>query len=252
MPSIDEVQQFWDRRPCNIRHSQEEVGSTEWSAQVTRRKYFVEPHIIPFADFAHSRNKKVLEIGCGVGTDTLEFLRHGAQVHAVDLSPVSLEIARSRCKDYPNARFNCCNAEMGLPDHPFCYYDLVYSFGVIHHTPQPEKVIDTAYHHLRIGGELRIMLYAKWSIKNLSGRQPEAQAGCPIATVYTAKKVRELLWSGFRIKSIKKTHIFPWKVEDYIRYKYTPVWYKRYLPDSAFRLLERCLGWHLLVIAEKI
>lgn len=252
MEKINEVREFWDRRPCNIRHSPAAVGSDEWSRGVTRRKYFVEPHILEFADFKNAQNKKILEIGCGIGTDSLEFLRHGAQLHAVDLSEVSVAIAKGRCKDYQNARFDCCNAEMGLPNHPFCYYDLVYSFGVLHHTPYPEKVIDTAYHHLRTGGELRIMLYAKWSIKNLSGRQPEAQAGCPIATVYTADKVRELLYPGFRIKSITKTHIFPWKVKDYIRYKYTPVWYKRCLPDFAFHALERCLGWHLLVIAEKI
>ena len=93
---IERVRDFWDGRPCNIKHSPKPVGSREFFDEVEARKYFVEPHIPRFAEFEKWRGKKVLEIGCGIGTDTMNFARHGASVAAVDLSEKSLEIAYLR------------------------------------------------------------------------------------------------------------------------------------------------------------
>ncbi len=95
---IDKVQGYWDARPCNIRHSQKPVGSEEYFHEVEFRKYRVEPHIPEFAEFPRWQGKKVLEIGCGIGTDTINFARHGAEVTAVDLSSKSLEVASQRAR----------------------------------------------------------------------------------------------------------------------------------------------------------
>src|ERR1041385_4969391 len=91
---IERVREYWDSRPCNIRHTPLPVGTREYFDQVEARKYFVEPHIPRFAQFERWRGKKVLEIGCGLGTDTVSFARAGAQVPAVDLTENSLEVAR--------------------------------------------------------------------------------------------------------------------------------------------------------------
>src|ERR1700733_6559259 len=91
---IDAVREFWNGRPCNIRHSPKPVGTREYSDEVEARKYRVEPHIVGFADFPHWKGKRVLEIGCGIGTATIGFLREGATVTAVDLSNESLNLAR--------------------------------------------------------------------------------------------------------------------------------------------------------------
>src|SRR6187551_127139 len=144
-PDIQTVQSYWDARPCNIRHSTQPVGTKEYFDEVERRKYFVEPHIPEFAQFARWRGMRVLEIGCGIGTDTINFARAGASVTAVDLSDESLELARKRAEVFglsDKIRFFEANAEQ-LSDYidpePF---DLIYSFGVIHHSPNPRQIVD--------------------------------------------------------------------------------------------------------------
>ena len=97
---IRQVEDFWDRRPCNVRHSPRSVGTRTYFDEVEARKYFVEPHILRLAQFDRWRDKEVLEIGCGIGTDTINFARHGASVTAIDLSAKSLEIARQRAEVY--------------------------------------------------------------------------------------------------------------------------------------------------------
>ena len=142
--SIADVQRYWDARPCNIRHSTKPVGSKEYFDEVEARKYFVEPHIPAFADFDRWRGKRVLEVGCGIGTDSINFARAGANLTAVELSGESLRIAAQRAEVMGVAdriRFVQANAEeltSALDDEP---YDLVYSFGVIHHTPHPERAL---------------------------------------------------------------------------------------------------------------
>ncbi len=95
---IAQVQDYWNRRPCNIRHSTAEIGTKEYFDQVEERKYLVEPHIPAFAEFERWKGKKVLEIGCGIGTDTMNFARAGAEVTAVDLSVESLKLAKKEPK----------------------------------------------------------------------------------------------------------------------------------------------------------
>src|SRR5229473_6938647 len=110
---IGKIRDYWDARPCNVRHSPIEVGTREYFDQVEARRYFVEPHIPAFAEFQRWRGCKVLEIGCGIGTDTMNFARAGAEVTAVDLSEKSLEVACQRAGVYglSNIRFYHGNAE---------------------------------------------------------------------------------------------------------------------------------------------
>lgn len=271
--SIDRVRQYWDARPCNIRHSPRPVGTGEYFDEVEARKYFVEPHIPDFAEFPRWEGKRVLELGCGIGTDTINFARAGAWVTAVDLSAKSLEVARQRaeiCGFADRIRFINANGEELSSVVPVESYDLVYSFGVIHHTPHPERVLTELRQYLRPGGTLKIMVYHRrswkvlwillnygkgrfWKLPELIATYSEAQNGCPVTSAYTKTEGRRLLEAeGFRVTDVHADHIFPYRIPDYVQYRYVKEWYFRWMPDALFRGLERCFGWHLLLTATAV
>ena len=254
--SIETVKAYWDSRPCNIRHSRLAVGTREFFDEVEARKYYVEPHIPGFAQFERWRGKRVLEVGCGIGTDTINFARAGAMVTAVDLSVESIALARKRADVFGltgSIRFFCADAEHLASAVAPERYDLVYSFGVIHHTPNPARAIAEIRKFMSGTSELRIMVYARNSWKNImidAGLdQPEAQSGCPVAYTYTHEEVGKLL-QGFLIAELRQDHIFPFVVEKYVRYEYEVVPWFAAMPRETFQALERNLGWHTLVVAH--
>jgi SAM-dependent methyltransferase len=232
------------------------VGSRAYFDEVEKRKYFVEPHIPEFAQFARWSGKRVLEVGCGIGTDTISFARAGALVSAVDLSGKSLALASSRAKLFgleDRIRFFQADAEHLADAVPREEYDLVYSFGVIHHTPRPAKAIESIRQYMSAQSELRLMVYAanSWKAAMIDAGfdQPEAQAGCPIAYTYTAQEA-DVLLAGFEILEMRQEHIFPYVIEKYVRYEYElQPWFKA-MPVEMFRALERRFGWHRLIRAR--
>ena len=252
--TINEVKEFWDGRPCNIRHSQKELGTREYFDEVADKKFFVEPHIKSFSNFNEWNGKRVLEIGCGLATVGINFASHGANYTGVELSEESLDLAKQRFDVYNmKGEFYSGNAEELSSFIPVETYDLIYSFGVIHHSPHPEKIISEIKKYMNGDSTLKIMLYAKDSWKNYmieSGLdQPEAQYGCPIANTYTKDDIVELL-DGYDIISIEQDHIFPYQVEPYKRGEYIKQPWFESMPSEMFRSLEKNLGWHLLITAK--
>jgi len=256
-PTIDVVKAYWDRRPCNVRHSPREIGTLQYYDEVEWRKYFVEPHIPRFAQFDRWCGRRVLEIGCGIGTDAVNFARAGADYTGLELSQTSLALAQKRFEVFGlNGTFYLGDAEHLSEVMPSKGFDLIYSFGVIHHTPNPRLVIAGAHELIRPDGELRIMLYAKNSWKAMMIEagcdQPEAQSGCPIATVYTREMIDDLVSDFFTIVSVDQAHIFPYVVDKYVRYEYELQPWIAAMPKEAFAALERHLGWHYLIVAKPL
>ena len=251
--TINEVKKYWDDRPCNVRHSKKEIGTTEYFDEVERKRYTAEPHIPSFAGFSDTNSKKVLEVGCGMATEGINYARAGATYTGTDLSVESLDLAKKRFEVYnKEGNFYLGNSEELSSFVPVETYDLIYSFGVIHHSPYPERIISEIKKYMNKDSVLKIMLYAKDSWKNYmieAGHdQPEAQYGCPIANTYTNDEVRELL-DGFDV-AIDQYHIFPYQIEPYKRGEFVKQPWFEAMPDEIFEVLKKNLGWHLLITAK--
>ena len=268
---ISRVRDYWNTRPCNIRHSNAAIGSRQYFDEVEARKYFVEPHIPRFAQFERWRGKRVLEIGCGIGTDTINFARAGAQVTTVDLSEKSMELARVRASVFgleDRIRFCPGNAEQLSTFVPVEPYDLIYSFGVIHHTPHPDAVLDQLRQYTHPGTTIKIMVYQRrsnkvawilltegkgrfWKLPELVAKNSEEQTGCPVKYTYTRREGRQLLERhGFRVSDVQVVQIFPYRISDYVLYRFTREWYFRWMPRPLFAYLEHRFGWHLCLSAK--
>src|SRR5437588_621591 len=185
---LAKVAEYWDRRPCNIRHSPKDIGTRAYFDEVEARKYFVEP------------------------------------------------------------------------------YDVTSSWGVFHHTPHPPRVIDQIRRYVRPGTTVKLMVYHRrswkvlgillgrgrgrfWRLDELVARHSEAETGCPVTYTYRPRDVAAML-AGFRIREMWVDHIFPYRIADYVQYRYVKAWPFRPMPAPAFRWPERRFGWHLRVTAE--
>jgi ubiquinone/menaquinone biosynthesis C-methylase UbiE len=253
MTRIEDVRAFWNNQPCNVLDSSRPLATREYFDEVETKKYGEERHIPGFAQFERWKGKKVLEIGCGIGTDSINFARAGAHLTVVDLSDKSLEICKKRFEIYGlKARFHSGNSEELSRVVPVEPYDLIYSFGVIHHTPHPERVFEEIKKYCGPETELRIMLYSKWSLivlaiilrfgdgafwkaGELVRKHCEAQLGCPVAYIYSYRDVRRLM-KDYQITEFRKAYL---------------IRYLNRLPRSLYHGLERLLGWNNLIVARR-
>lgn len=157
------VKEYWQDNPCGANGTNKLEGSPEWSEEIEENRYAREPFVHAFAQFTRWRGKRVLEIGCGAGTDSLQFARAGADAYAVDLTERGVEITRKRLAiNGLSANVRAADAEALPFDDEF--FDLVYSWGVLHHTPNTEKAIAEVYRVLKPGGRIVVMLYHSRSI----------------------------------------------------------------------------------------
>ena len=162
MSSIATVQKFWDANPCGSKLSDadDRIG---YFAEIERKRYKHEPHIREIAKFHDFKDKLVLEIGTGIGTDALQFIRAGANHTGIDLTHAGPELAREQCGlNGCSGKFTVGNAEnMAFADNSF---DHIYSFGVIHHSPSTEKIVIEMSRVLKPGGTFTVMIYNRSSI----------------------------------------------------------------------------------------
>ena len=161
---IEAVKAFWNANPCNSNYS-DQRDRRKYFEEITHRRFNCrEWHVPIIAKFDQFKNKDVLEIGCGIGTDGYEFAKHGARYVGIDLTPSAIELAKERFSLFnTEGTFKVVDAEQGLP-FPDNTFDHIYSFGVIHHTPKSEAIVDEIHRVLKPGGTITVMLYNRSSI----------------------------------------------------------------------------------------
>jgi len=158
----EDVRAFWNEGSCGEVYA---VGESlrERLESHARARYALEPEIRDFARFADGAGKDVLEIGVGMGADHLEWARSGPRsLCGIDLTPRAIEWTRRRLQAFG------CESDLRVGDAeqlPFAdeSFDIVYSWGVIHCTPNTARACQEIHRVLRPGGIARILVYHRYS-----------------------------------------------------------------------------------------
>ncbi|SKB93306.1 class I SAM-dependent methyltransferase [Daejeonella lutea] len=161
----DQVKDFWNEASCGEDLYLAGFTEADYTSHSAKR-YQLEPEIIAFGEFERFRNKKTLEIGVGLGADHQKLAEAGAILSGVDLT--------QRAINHTTRRFelNGLTSELAIADAenlPFAgeTFEAVYSWGVLHHSPDTQRAIDEVYRVLKPGGFAKIMIYHKYSIVGL-------------------------------------------------------------------------------------
>jgi SAM-dependent methyltransferase len=158
-PQLKErVRQFWQANPCGTKFADAPQGSKRFYELVEQHRYEKEWHIPAAAGFSQTKDLRVLEIGCGLGTDGAQFAQAGADYTGVDLTNAAVDLAQKRFELFDlQGTFQTADAEkLDFADNSF---DLVYSHGVLHHTPDTAGAIREVHRVLKPGGRAIVMLY---------------------------------------------------------------------------------------------
>lgn len=156
------VHDFWNEAACGEALLLHGSDAAAYAAQ-RRERYRLEPYIPAFAEFSRWRGARVLEIGVGLGADHESFAAAGAELFGVDLTERAIEHTRLRlARSGLRSTLAVADAE-DLPFPDGCF-DLVYSWGVLHHSPNTERAIDEVWRVLRPGGTAKLMLYHSLSV----------------------------------------------------------------------------------------
>jgi len=256
----------WGQDPCGAEYDREhELGTREFFDAIERHRYTeYAPWMPRVMEFERVRGARLLEIGCGMGTDLLQFARNGAECFGIDLTPRSVEITRHR--------FHLYGAEAGLMisdgEHlPFRdeSFDVVYSNGVLHHTPDTAGAIREVYRVLRQGGVAKVMLYHRHSLNYwieivlrrgllgaefLRGRSAEEimsrviehsdHEARPLVKVYSRREAREL-FSQFKDVKVE--------IEQLTRAELR--FLSSLVSESMLNRWRKTIGWNVIVTAIK-
>lgn len=160
----EEVHNFWNKQSCGTQFSDKEKYSKEFFEEIELDRYTKEPEILSFADFKSGKDKKVLEVGVGAATDFLQWAKNGAELYGIDLTPEAVSHAEHRLQLY-----NLAAKEIRVSDAenlPFQdnFFDIVYSWGVIHHSPDTPKALSEIIRVLKPGGKTKLMVYNRKSV----------------------------------------------------------------------------------------
>ncbi len=213
----DRVRAFWQANPCGTKFSDAPPGSRLFYERVEEHRYRTEWHIPAAADFESARGLDVLEIGCGLGTDGAQFARCGANYTGVDLTDAAVDLARRRFQLFDlEGTFRTADAEnLDFADDSF---DLVYSHGVLHHTPDTAKAIAEVHRVLKPGGRAVVMLYHRNSynyrvnigvLRRAGARLLKYESGLKLANKLTGESVESLREHARLLKQDEESYLSP-------------------------------------------
>lgn len=211
------IRRYWDAHTLGLQYvSQPGIasGSPEFFEHI---RPWMNPYKFPWImqrieeHAAELKGKRLLEVGCGMGYDSLEFIRRGVRVTAVDLSPKAVEFTK---RHYEVVGAEAEEVRVGnalaLPftDESF---DAVWSNGVLHATGDTPKAIAEVRRVLKPGGRAIIShFYRKPSWMYLVHRLGRENIEFkdedpPVNEFYTERQIEEM-FDGFELKATYREH----------------------------------------------
>ena len=213
----ERVRAFWQANPCGVKFADAEPGTRLFYERVEEHRYRTEWHIPEAAGFAGAGGIKVLEIGCGLGTDGAQFAKAGADYTGVDLTEAAVELARKRFELFGlQGNFRTADAEnLDFADESF---DLVYSHGVLHHTPDTARAVREIHRVLRPKGRAVVMLYHRDSynyrvniqmLRRAGAHLLKTEGGIKLAHKLTGESMENLREHARRLRSDSESYLKP-------------------------------------------
>ena len=213
----ERVRAFWQANPCGTKFTDAEMGTREFYERVEEHRYLKEWHIPAAADFGSAGGLRVLEIGCGLGTDGAQFAKAGADYTGVDLTEAAVDLARRRFELFSlPGKFRTADAEnLDFADESF---DLVYSHGVLHHTPDTARSVREVHRVLRRGGRAVVMLYHRDSynyrinigvLRRAGAHLLKSEAGLRVVHRLTGEPVDSLREHARNLKADAASYLAP-------------------------------------------
>lgn len=160
----DQIRGYWDHQACGTQFSTSNKFSREYFDEIEEHRYAVEPEIHSFAQFTRHHGARLLEVGIGAGTDFVQWVRAGTVAYGIDATEAGVEHVRHRLERYglraEDVRIADCE-HLPFDDDSF---DIVYSWGVIHHTPDTPAAMREIVRVCRPGGRCKVMIYHRHSL----------------------------------------------------------------------------------------
>ena len=262
-----QVAQHWEAEPCGIRGLVSN-DRADFFRRLEAERYLFEPHIKEFAEFGNAVGKRLLEVGVGAGSDYVNWLRGGAQAFGVDLTSAAMQLTREHAT-LEGLTPRLIRTDCELLPFDDCTFDIVYSYGVIHHSPDTSHAVSEIHRVLRRGGIAKVMIYHTpsitafllWTVHCLLKLRPWRSPRWAIANflespgtkAYTTHEARDLFraFSQVRIRTALGTgDLLQMRPSDKYRNTMARIIWGVY-PRWAIRKMGGRLGLGMLIDATK-
>jgi SAM-dependent methyltransferase len=247
-----QVREYWNNRIHDLEMTAQPVGSREFFAELDEYRFDKLAYLPDVVDFTGFKGRRLVEIGCGIGTDLVRFARGGAIVTGVDLSETAVRLAKTNLQlnAGKGAVFVGDGAALPLTSESV---DVVYAHGVLQYSADPRSVVEESQRVLRSGGRAIFMVYNRVSWLMALSRVMKVgleHADAPGLRLYSADEFRTLI-QGFRQAEIVPER-FPVKSRLHHGWKgalYNQVFVGVF--NALPRRVVRRFGWHLMAFCVK-
>jgi len=251
-PTTADVRDYWNEHIHDLEISREAPGSRAFFADLDQYHFEKLHHLLRLVDFDGYRGKRVLDVGCGAGTDLVRFAKGGALVSGVDISPSAVALARQNFSQQ-NLEADLREADGEHLPYADGTFDLVFAHGVVQYTPNSRALVEECRRVLKPGGDAIFQVYNRISWLNALSKVmkvPLEHEDAPVLGRYSASEFRAML-TGFREIRIVEER-FPVKSRLHGGWKgfaFNTMFVGTF--NALPRGLVRRFGWHLLAFCRK-